>query len=168
MRRIAILAAALWAALSASLSAQGMAVPFDGLRQDPTLPVEISADRLEVVQETGTAVFSGNVVASQGAMRLTAGRLEVIQAPAGADGAAGDIQRLVASGGVTLRNGAEAAESREAVYSVATGEIVMQGEVLLTQNGSAIAGDRLVVDLTTGRASMEGRVTTVLQTGQGE
>jgi hypothetical protein len=49
-------------------------------------------------------------------------------------------KRLVASGGVTLRNGAEAAEAREAVYTVATGEIVMQGEVLLTQNGSAIAG----------------------------
>lgn len=171
MRRHAIPAAALWAALcvcvAGSVGAQGTAVPFGGLVQDTALPVEITADRLEVVQETGAAVFTGGVVASQGGMRLAADRVEVIYADKAAGGAvtgeAGAIESLRATGGVTLTSGGEAAEADTALYTIATGAVTMTGDVLLTRAGSAISGDRLVVDLATGRAVIEGRVTTVLQ-----
>ncbi len=152
---------ALAAFLPLSALGQGAPVTFGGIRADTSLPVEVTADQLTVSQTDGTAIFVGNVLIGQGAMRLSAA--EVLVEYGNEDRTS--IKRLHARGGVTLANGAEAAEAAEAVYSVATGEVVMTGSVLLTQGGNTLAGERLVVDLDTGTGLMEGRVKTVLQPG---
>lgn len=141
-------------------AAQGASVAFGGLKQDTTLPVEIEADQLTVNQADGTATFTGNVLVGQGAMRLAAGTVRVEYATEG-----GAIRRLHASGGVTLANNSEAAEAREAVYTIDTGEVVMTGDVLLTQGQSALSGQKLVIDLKAGTGSMEGRVQTTFVPG---
>jgi lipopolysaccharide export system protein LptA len=144
-----------------SAFAQGAGITFGGIQADTSLPVEVTADQLNVSQTGGTAIFTGNVLIGQGDMRLSAD--EVLVEYGGQDRTR--IERLHAKGGVTLVNGTEAAEAQEAVYSVTAGEVVMTGSVLLTQNGSTIAGERLVVDLASGTGRMEGRVKTVLQPG---
>lgn len=147
--------------MSAGLAAaQGMAVGFGGLRQDPSAPVEVTADSLTVDQNSGKAVFEGNVLVVQGAMRLAAARVEVEYGDAGQG-----IRRLNATGGVTLATAAEAAESREATYDVASAGLEMSGAVLLTQGQATIAGERLVADLRAGTGQMQGRVRTVFQPG---
>lgn len=153
-----LLAAA--AAVPTPVAAQGTQVAFGGVRQDPTLPVEVTADSLQVNQADGTAVFTGNVLAVQGALRLTAATVRVEYAEGG-----GAIDKLHASGGVTLVNATDAAEAAEAVYTLATGNVVMTGSVLLTQGQNAISGERLVLDLKAGTGVMEGRVKTVFQPG---
>lgn len=153
--------------LPALALAQGAQVAFGALRQDPTLPVEVTADELRVDQSKGTATFTGNVVVGQGEMRLSADRVDVEYATEGND-PTGRISRLHATGNVVLVNGAEAAEARDAVYTIDSGSIVMTGDVLLTQGQNALAGQRLVVDLTTGTGTMEGRVKTIFQTGTSE
>ena len=147
--------------IAAQVFAQGAQVPFGGLKHDTALPVEVTADQLEVDQADGTAVFSGNVVVGQGEMRLAADRVRVEYA--GADDATGEIRRLHASGNVVLTNGAEAAEARDAVYTIASGDVVMTGDVILTQGRNALSGERFVVDLQSGTGVMEGRVRTILQ-----
>lgn len=141
--------------------AQGMAVGFGGLRQDTAAPIEVTSDSLTVDQATGRAVFDGNVLVIQGALRMTAARVEVSY---GDDGQG--IRNMQATGGVTLVTAAEAAESREASYDVGTGSLVMSGAVLLTQGQATIAGERLVADLRAGTGQMEGRVKTVFQPGK--
>ncbi len=148
-------------------SAQNATVAFGGLKHDASLPVEITADNLTVDQASGSAVFSGNVVAGQGEMRLSAGQVRVEYATQNGE-ATGRIDKLLATGGVTLVNGAEAAESQEAVYAIGTAEIVMTGDVILTQGSNALSGEKLVVDLTAGSGRMEGRVKTIFQTGANE
>ncbi len=150
-----------WALLPGAAVGQGAEVAFGGLRQDTTLPVEITADALTVDQADGTAVFTGNVVVAQGEMRLSADAIRVIYASDAE--ATGRVQELVATGGVTLVNGAEAAEAAEATYTVAAGSVVMTGDVLLTQGRNALAGERLVIDLNAGSGTMEGRVRTVFR-----
>ena len=140
--------------------AQGATVAFGGLKQDTSLPVEIEADQLAVNQTDGSATFTGNVLVGQGTMRLSAGAVQVQYAPGG-----GAIEKLHATGGVTLSNNAEAAESQEAVYTIDSGEVVMTGDVLLTQGASALSGQKLVIDLKAGTGVMEGRVRTVFQPG---
>lgn len=140
--------------------AQGAAVEFGGLQQDPTLPVEVTADSLTVNQADGTALFSGQVIAIQGDLRMTAAEVTVIYAEDG-----GGVDRLHATGGVTLVSPTEAAEAREAVYTVATGSVVMTGDVLLTQGRAAISGQTLVLDLRAGTGTMQGRVQTVFTPG---
>ncbi|WP_323005305.1 LptA/OstA family protein [Pseudorhodobacter sp.] len=149
-------------ALSPALAlAQGASVAFGGLKQDTTLPVEVSADQLTVNQADGTAVFVGNVLVGQGEMRLSAGRVKVEYTSDGSG-----ISRLFASEGVTLINATDAAESQEAVYTIDSGNVVMTGEVLLTQGGNALSGQKLVIDLKAGTGVMEGRVQTVFQPGK--
>ena len=136
-------------------------VGFGGLNHDTSLPVEVASDQLQIDQADGTAAFTGNVLITQGEMRLSAGAVKVLYAA----GNAGTISELHASGGVTLVNGAEAAESNEAVYSIDKGTVVMTGDVILTQGGSALTSNKLVIDLNKGTGTMEGRVRTVFQPG---
>lgn len=141
--------------------AQGAQVAFGGIKADTTLPVEVTADQLAVNQTDGTATFTGNVLIAQGEMRLSAASVLVEYGT----GDRSRIERLHATGGVTLVSGADAAEATEAIYSIDSGDVVMTGNVLLTQGTSTIAGQMLTVDLKTGTGRMEGRVKTVLQPG---
>ncbi|RVT83405.1 lipopolysaccharide transport periplasmic protein LptA [Rhodobacteraceae bacterium CCMM004] len=153
--------AALALALSAGVAlAQETGVDFGGLKQDTSLPVEVASDSLEVNQADGTATFVGNVLVTQGDMRMTAGRIRVFYAQGG-----GRIREMRATGGVTLANGAEAAEAQEAIYDIDAGTVVMTGDVLLTQGQTALSSNRLRIDLNTGSGVMEGRVRTIFQTG---
>lgn len=154
--RRGLAAALILALLAGPLQAQTANVAFGGLQHDSSLPVEVTADRLEVSQAAGTAIFTGNVLVTQAEMRMTAPRMEVEYAED-----ADRIARMTATGGVTFVNGEEAAESQEAVYEVETGTVVMTGDVILTQGPNALAGDRLVIDLDAGTGNMEGRVRTI-------
>lgn len=157
-----LLAAAIGAAATASV-AQNAAVSVGSLTHDTSLPVEVTSDNLSVSNESGEAIFDGNVVVIQGPMRLAAAKI-VVDYEEVADGGT-EIREMVASGGVTFVNGEDAAESQDAVYSPEAGTLVMTGEVLLTQNDTAISGQHLTIDLAAGTGVMEGRVRTTFQTG---
>ena len=146
--------------LAAPLLAQGTSVAFGTIRQDVSLPVEATADSLSVDQETGNATFEGNVVIGQGEMRLSAGLVKIVYRNEGQG-----IQRLEASGGVTLVSGPDAAEADRADYNIDDGTIVLTGNVLLSQGASAISAERMSIRLADGTAQMSGRVRTILQTG---
>lgn len=124
---------------------------------DSDAPVEVESDSLEVNEADGTAEFIGSVVISQGDMRLSAPRVMVVY-----DEAGDRIAKMRASGGVTLVSGQDAAEAQSADYTIASGEVVMEGDVLLVQGNNTISGQRMVVNLETGRAQMAGRVRTIL------
>ena len=150
------------AVLTTGLPGHGLAqetrVSFGSLQVDPTLPVEVTADALDVDQTSGEAVFTGNVLIAQGDMRLTAPRVLVVY-----DDGNRAIQRMEATGGVTLVSGPDAAEAERADYTIDRGVIVMTGNVLLTQGPSALSSDKMTVNLTTGAAQMVGRVRTILR-----
>lgn len=162
--RAVLLSAVLALCLPAMGWAQGAGIALGGMSLDPGQPVEVTADRLEVDQSTGSGAFIGNVIVAQGDLRLSAGRVEIEYAR-GEGATASGIARLHASEGVTLVTATEAAEGREAIYDIAAGTIVLSGDVLLTQGANALSGDRLTVNLKDGTGVMEGRVRTIIQTG---
>ena len=140
--------------------AQGAEIAFGTVQQDTSLPVEVSADSLSVSQNDGSALFTGNVVIGQGEMRLSAPRVLVFYTSDQSG-----IDRLEATGGVTLVNGDQAAEAESAEYEVNRGTIRMVGNVLLTQGANTLVSDTMDVDLEAGTAQMNGRVRTVFQSG---
>ncbi|MEB8389269.1 lipopolysaccharide transport periplasmic protein LptA [Rhodobacteraceae bacterium KMM 6894] len=144
-------------------NAQGTQVAFGNVSQDSSLPVEVTADALDVDQNDGTAIFTGNVLIGQGEMRLSAPRVLVVYM----EDQSG-IDRLQATGGVTLVSGQDAAEASRADYNVQTGMIEMRGDVLLVQGRSALTAEMMTVDTKAGTARMSGRVKTVLQPESGE
>lgn len=139
-------------------AAQGAQIAFGNTEQDSDLPVEVAADNLAVNQADGTAVFTGNVLIGQGEMRLSAPRVLVVYLKDQSG-----IERMKASGGVTLVSGEDAAEATQADYNIETGLIEMQGNVLLVQGANALTADKMFVDTKAGTARMSGRVKTVLQ-----
>lgn len=109
-------------------------------------------------QKDGTALYTGNVVIGQGEMRLAAPRVLVVYSEDQSR-----IDRLEATGGVTLVSGEEAAEAERADYNIDGGVVVMTGNVLLTQGPNALTSEKMTVNLKDGTAQMNGRVRTVLQ-----
>ncbi|OUD09635.1 lipopolysaccharide transport periplasmic protein LptA [Marivivens niveibacter] len=142
---------------TATAAAAQTDIALGGIQADSSAPVEITADSLSVDQETGIAAFSGNVLITQGELRLSAGSVEVVY-----DDDSGDITRLIASGGVTFVTATDAAEAQTAVYDLADNTLNMTGDVLITQGRSAIAADSMRVNLATGKAQLDGRVRTTL------
>jgi len=137
-------------------------VAFGGTQHDSSLPVEITADNLDLNQSDGTAEFAGNVKLGQGDLRLSAARVNVVYGKAGT-GAQGTIASVTARGDVVLSNGGEAAEAELAVYDVSAANIQMSGDVILTQGANALGGEKLSINLNTGQANISGRVRAILQ-----
>ena len=109
------------------------------------------------------AIFAGNVVVRQGSLTLRTARLTL--AYASQDGI--DINRIDASGGVTVTSPSETAKGDFAVYDLDDGLITMVGNVRLERGGSYLSGARLTIDLDTGRAVMDGGLRGVNQDGGG-
>lgn len=152
------------AALAGPASAQVSTVAFGPTGYDPKAQVEIISDAFSVSQDRNIAEFSGNVVVGQGDIRLSAGNILVEYTPGEGD-QQGRIARMIATGGVTLAAGAEAAEANRAIYEVEARRIILEGDVLLTQGNNALSGQKAVIDLEDGEARFEGRVKTVFRTG---
>lgn len=147
-------------ALSLLLASPVMAqtnIALDGFAADATAPVEIASESLTVNRDTGSAVFTGDVVIAQGTLRLSADTVEVIYLEA-----SGDISRLLAEGHVIFVTDTDAAQSDRAEYNLTDRRLVMTGNVLLTQGASTIASERMTVNLDTGEAQLDGRVRTTL------
>lgn len=116
-------------------------------------PVDVDAERIEVQDRADRAMFSGNVRVRQGGLALDAARLTVAYASGGGGVA---IQRLDASGGVTVRSAEETARGDFAVYDLNRRIITMIGGVVLTQGANVVRGARLVMDLASGRSVLDG------------
>lgn len=137
--------------LSASPAmAQGAVSALKG--HDSNAPVDVAADRIELQDRSDRAVMSGNVNVQQGSLNLTAQRLTVAYSST----AGTQIQRLDAAGGVTVRSPSETARAEFAIYDLNRRLITMLGGVVLTRGGSEVRGGRLVIDLTSGRATVDG------------
>lgn len=133
-----------------------LAVPASGQAlkgHNAKAPVDVEADRIEVQDRIDRAIFSGNVRVRQGGLSLSAGRLTV----AYDNGGGGvDIERLDASGGVTVTSASETASGDVAIYDLRGRLITLIGGVTLTQGPNRLSGGRLVIDLDSGRAVVDG------------
>lgn len=143
--------------LAPAASAQESKGPFGGFKHDRTAPIEITANALEVRQAEQLAIFSGEVIAGQGTLRLTADRVEVSYDENDNSGSeTGAIKNMVAEGNVFISNGAETAQGERAEYDVDEGRINMSGSVVLTQGENVISGQTLVINLNSGQGRIEG------------
>ncbi len=132
---------------------------------DSGQPIEITADSLEVRRDKGFAVFTGNVDAVQGKMRLRADKLTVHYRPNGGKGsggaaAQGTISRMDAEGSVFVSSPDETAQGERGVYDVDRRIITLNGSVVLTRGKNVIRGDRAVLNLETGVSRVESAGTT--------
>lgn len=153
MRRITTAAIGLWACLAAAQ----VAAPVGALAQGLDLsnggggggPIEILADDgIEWLQPQKQFIARGNAQAIRGGVTVRAPVL--IAHYRDTDGSATDIEVLEGTGGVTITSATEQATGRRAIYTVATGMLVLYGDgavvTLVTPTETVVAKDRIEYD----------------------
>ncbi|HSI42547.1 MAG TPA: LptA/OstA family protein [Xanthobacteraceae bacterium] len=178
-----LLSSLLAGAVLTAVPAQAQGVPnaLQGFATSRSQPVKIDANSLEVRDKDKAAIFSGNVVVSQGDTTMRSRELvvfydgkEAAKAPDGApnppapNDAAGAlaggspvgsaaIRRLEANGGVVVTTKEQTATGDQGVFEMRTNTITLTGKpVVLTSGQNVIRGQKLTVDLNTGSAKFEG------------
>jgi len=154
-----LFAAAAFAGLAALAQAQAPVSALKG--HDSNAPVDVVADRIEVQDRADRAIFAGNVHVTQGELAMDTARLTVAYASAGGI----QIQRLDASGGVVVKSPSETARGDFGVYDLDRKLITLVGNVQLNRGESQILGSRLMIDLNSGRAVIDGGPAGVAQSG---
>lgn len=124
-------------------------------------PIDVAADRIEVQDRSDRAVFAGNVRVRQASLTLDTQRLTVAYTSGGGI----QIRRLDASGGVTVKSPSETARGNFGIYDLDRKLITLIGAVQLNRGGSQINGQRLTIDLSSGRAVVDGGPAGIGQSG---
>jgi len=140
-------------ALTGSASAQGVSA-LKG--HDSNAPIDISSDHLEVQDRADRAIWVGNVHVVQGDMTMDAARMTASYTQANTPGANPQINRIDAFGGVTVVSPTERAKGSFGIYDVGRRLITLIGNVSLVRGTNTVNGARLVIDMNTGRATVDG------------
>ena len=186
MIRLALAAFCLVAGLCAApaLAQGGRAEPateggrpsaFSGLSGSGKEPIKIDADRLDVFDKEQRAIFSGNVVAVQGDSTMKCTSLTVLyeqsRTPGAPSSLAGPgqgengIRKIDCKGPVTVTAKTQVATSDNATFDRVQNKIVLTGNAALSDGPNVTKGDRVVYDLNTSRAYIEGRVRALIVPG---
>ena len=132
---------------------------------DSDAPVDVTADRIEVQDRADRAIFAGNVHVKQAELSLDTARLTVAYTGGSQSSGGVQIRRLDAAGGVTVRSPSETAKGDFGIYDLDRKLITLIGAVQLNRGANQVNGSRLVIDLDSGRAVIDGGPPGVNQSG---
>jgi len=153
MRRAVVAKTLVGMALVSAVAAAGAQTVNALKNHDSSAPVDFAADRIELQDRADRAVLTGNVDVTQGDMRLRAARVTI--AYSGGDQT--QVNRMDASGGVVLTTATETARSSYAIYDLRSRLVTMIGGVVISRAGKGeTRGNRLVLNLNSGQASLNG------------
>ena len=147
--------------------AEDVEKPVPNFKFNTSLPLEIRSKELNIEQNTGRATFSGNVIATQGNLILTALTL-VVEYALKNSRMTSEMEKLTANKDVTIVSETQSAVANKMVYDVLFEKIIMTGDVILKEGLSATSGDRLTINLNTGSRRMEGNVRTLILSEEGD
>ena len=151
---------------AAPATPRGTSLSLGSFKVSADMPIEVVSDELQMDQNINTAVFTGNVEVVHGDMTLNSASVLVEYGKVEGSDKSNEIIQITASGGVVMTNPDTTAESSEAVYTLATREVVMTGDVVVTQGPNKVSGERMIVYLDDGTAVMQGRVHTTIDTSK--
>jgi lipopolysaccharide export system protein LptA len=128
-------------------------------------PVDVTADRIEVQERADRAIFAGNVRVKQAELTLDTARLTVAYTGGSQTSGGVQIRRLDAAGGVVVRSPSEVAKGDFGIYDLDRKLITLIGAVQLNRGANQVNGSRLVIDLDSGRAVIDGGPPGINQSG---
>ncbi len=131
-------------------------------KTDPTAPIDVEAGRLDVDDRAKQALFKSDVRAVQGDFVVRTSELRAYytgaaglaeEDTAGDKKAPAEITRIEARGAVivTSKNG-QNATGDWADFNVKENQIVLGGDVILTQGKNVVRGSKLTIDMLTGES----------------
>lgn len=161
----------------------GMPNALQGFSRNKSEPVKIESNKLEVRDKEKLAIFTGNVFVQQGDTTMRSPELRVFyegdttakpklrkgEKPAAAPAPAKPgkvsktetnvqqkIKRIEALGGVIVTSKDQKATGDRADFEMKQNIVILTGNVVVSQGQNVMTGNKLVVDLNSSRAHMEG------------
>lgn len=138
-------------------------LPFtaQALEGDVNKPIEVEADSVEIDEGSGKSIYKGNVILTQGSIRLAADKITVIQHENQSD-------KIIVIGSPALltqksENGKKPVKGRSTrmEYNVDSDILYLIGNATLTQDQDTFKSDRIAYDrkksLIKGGTSAEGK-----------
>ena len=123
----------------------------ESTRELGSRPIDVTADRVSADSTRNTVAFEGNVVARQGDVTLHADRIQ-----ADYSREAGAIDRIEAEGNVRfVQEGREALSPRATLYNLEQ-RIVLSGGATLRQGQNTVQGETVTVFLRESRSVVTG------------
>ncbi len=147
---------------------------------DSKAPISIEADHLDYFEKEGKAIYTGRVIAIQGDTKLNCSKLTILMdksqqsasakaasaapaapageasAGAGSAAASSSVKHMDCAGPVTVLSKTQTATADSGSYDKGHNSVVLIGHVVLSDGRNVTKGDRLVYDLTTGQATVQG------------
>jgi lipopolysaccharide export system protein LptA len=130
--------------LSSASTAQGIR------NHNTNAPVVFDAGSSELQDRADRVVLAGGVTATQAGLTLKANRITAAYTSNGGV----DVNRLDATGGVTITKDDLRVTSSSAIYDLDSSLITLIGNVKLVQGSNRLNGGRLVIDLNSGRSTL--------------
>jgi lipopolysaccharide export system protein LptA len=144
--------------------------PMAGIGGNSREPIKIDADRLDVFDRENRAVFAGNVVAVQGETTIRCSSMTVFYerggnrpgsppatpAPAAAPGGDSAVRKVDCAGPVTVMQRDQVATGNNATFDRVANIVTITGNAALSQGQNVTRGERVLYNLNTGVANVEG------------
>lgn len=158
MRPFALLLAALTiAATPASAAGRSGGILPGASAKDP---LNIDAGKLDYFEKEQKLIYSGSVIVTNGPSTLKAARLIIFldnKAGGQPPGASNDrVKHIDAEGPVTLVSKDQIGTGDRGSYDKAENKVYLVGNVTLTQGENIVKGEKLVYDVATGMATVQG------------
>ena len=159
MRRhtFVLLLAALVAATPASAAGRSGGILPGASAKDP---LNIDAGKLDYFEKEQKLIYSGSVIVTQGPSTLKAARLIIFLEGKGsgqpAETTNDRVKHIDVEGPVTLVSKDQIGTGDRGSYDKSENKVYLIGNVTLTQGENIVKGDRLVYDVATGMATVQG------------
>jgi lipopolysaccharide export system protein LptA len=134
---------------------------------DTTQAVETRSDRFFVNRRVGTAEFSGHVVVVQGDLTISSDEM-LVEYVVKTEAVTRSVDKLTATGNVRVKIGTLTAKADVVVYSIGANIITLEGNAVVSQTDSIVAGDKITLNQTDDTIHVEGQVQTVFEFGPAE
>lgn len=134
-----------------TLSAITLPATTHALPSDASQPVRLTADRATYSERTGLTTYSGNVIITQGTLKLTATNLTVQLAndrsisSAAATGSPATFEQVISN-----EKGLAKGSANKIDYDAVTGIVTLTGNARLSQDGASFSGNRIRYSLSAG------------------
>jgi lipopolysaccharide export system protein LptA len=137
---------------------------------DKEPPIYVEANQMSSTEDANSVLFSGDVDAKQGDLRILSDEMTVYYHDTKAEDAAVDtkqkIEKLICEGNVELSTSEWLGTSDKMIYYSENRKIFLIGNAKAWQDENMVSGDKIVYYIDEGRSEVVGGTTTVI--GEGE
>ena len=144
------------AALTLALSAGGALAAGAGILPGASAkdPYTVDAGKLDYLEKDGKLIYSGDVIATQGATKVKGSTMTIYLDKSG-NGSDRQVRRIEMKGPVTVVQNGKIGVGDSGLYDKAENKWYLLGNVTLTEGTDVTQGDKLIYDLSNSTALVD-------------